>query len=554
MADDRRLDAVVVRLDGQPLAAERADLLRAVLVESSVQLPDTFTLRFDDPFFELYDAAALRIGSQVEIAFRTEAAPHRVTVGEVTAIAVQPGPNGRHELVASGMDVGHRLARGPKSRSFLQVTYADVACRIADEHGLDADVDASGEVHEYVLQRHETDRALLLRLGRRIGFDTWVSERTLHFRERPAAEQAAPALRWGEELESFRVRYSSTERCDEVSVRGWDPVGKRGIVGRATRRDHGTSAPAAEEHADEAHAAFGPVVRCAGQFPVADQAEADALAAGLLQRATSGEFVAKITTAGDPRITAGADIQVEGVGTRLSGRYLVTSVEHRYEVGAPYRTRFECGGKDPGALAELTGGTGGVGATGGEDAHRWGRMVVGIVTNGDDPEQLGRVKVLFPSLTDEDESTWARILAPGAGPDRGLQCLPEVGDEVLVAFEHDDPHRPIVLGGLWNRDDLPPDADTVAGGEVAARIWRSRIGHELRLDDAADEVALRLGDDDAGLRLAAAESTLHGDRMLRLVAQELELTADRRIRIAAPSIEIDGSGDVTITGGVIRLN
>jgi uncharacterized protein involved in type VI secretion and phage assembly len=546
--DDRRLDAVVVTLDGQPLAAERADLLRAVLVECSVQLPDTFTLRFDDPFFELYDAAVLRIGSQVEIAFRTEEAPRRVTTGEVTALAVQPGPNGRHELVASGMDVGHRLARGPKSRSFLQMTSADIACRIADEHGLDADVDATGEVHDYVLQRHETDRSLLVRLGRRIGFDTWVSERTLHFRQRPAAEQAAPELRWGEDLESFRVRYSSTERCDEVTVRGWDPIGKRGIVGRASRRDHGTTAPAAEEHADEARTAFGSVERCAGQFPVGDQAEADALAAGLLQRATSGEFVAKVTAAGDPRIAAGADIEIAGVGTRLSGRYLVTSVEHRYEVGAPYRSRFECGGKDPTSLAELTGGAGG------EDARRWGRMVVGVVTNGDDPEQLGRVKVLFPSLTDEDESTWARTVAPGAGPDRGLQCLPEVGDEVLVAFEHDDPHRPVVLGGMWNREDLPPDREAAAGGQVTARTWRSRVGHELRLDDAGDEVVLRLGDDTAGLRLNAAESALHGERVLRVDAQELALTADRRIRIAAPSVEIDGSGDVTVTGGVIRLN
>jgi uncharacterized protein involved in type VI secretion and phage assembly len=548
VADDRRLDAVVVTLDGQPLPAEQADLLRAVLVECSVQLPDTFTLRFDDPYFELYDAATLRIGSQVDIAFRTEAAPHRVTTGEVTALAVQPGPNGRHELVASGMDVAHRLARGPKSRSFLQVTYADIASRIADEHGLDADVDATGEVHEYVLQRNETDRALLLRLGRRIGFDTWISERTLHFRERPTAEQAPPVLRWGEDLESFRVRYSSTERCDEVTVRGWDPVGKRGIVGRAARRDLGTTAPAAEEHADEARAAFGPVERCAGQFPIGDQAEADALAAALLQRATSGELVAKVIAAGDPRIGAGADIQIEGVGTRLSGRYLVTSVQHRYEVGAPYRTRFACGGKDPTSLAELTGGAGG------EDERRWGRMVVGIVTNGDDPEQLGRVKVLFPSLTDDDESTWARTVAPGAGPERGLQCLPEVGDEVLVAFEHDDPHRPVVLGGLWNRDDLPPDRSAAAGGEVAARTWRSRVGHQLRLDDAADEVELRLGDTAAGLRLTAPESTLHGERLLRLTAQELELTADRRIRIAAPSVEIDGSGDVTVTGGVIRLN
>jgi uncharacterized protein involved in type VI secretion and phage assembly len=83
-------------------------------------------------------------------------------------------------------------------------------------------------------------------------------------------------------------------------------------------------------------------------------------------------------------------------------------------------------------------------------------VVVGLVTNNQDPDGLGRVKVKFPWLSDVDESSWARIAAPMAGKQRGACFLPEVDDEVLVAFEHGDMRFPYVLGALWNGQDAPP--------------------------------------------------------------------------------------------------
>ena len=70
---------------------------------------------------------------------------------------------------------------------------------------------------------------------------------------------------------------------------------------------------------------------------------------------------------------------------------------------------------------------------------------MGIVTNNKDPEGWGRVKVKFPTLTEEHESNWARVVALGAAKQRGFDCLPEVNDEVLVGFEHGDIHRPYIL-------------------------------------------------------------------------------------------------------------
>ena len=108
-------------------------------------------------------------------------------------------------------------------------------------------------------------------------------------------------------------------------------------------------------------------------------------------------------------------------------------------------------------------------------------VAVGVVTNNQDPDGLGRVKVRFPWLSDADESQWARIAAPMAGKDRGVYFLPEVDDEVLVAFEHGDPRFPCVIGALWNGKDAPPA--TNSDGKNNVRVIKSRSGHIIRLND-----------------------------------------------------------------------
>ncbi len=121
--------------------------------------------------------------------------------------------------------------------------------------------------------------------------------------------------------------------------------------------------------------------------------------------------------------------------------------------------------------------------------------VVGVVIDNDDPERLYRVKVKFPWVSESDSqmtnapdrqdfpSSWARVATLMAGPDRGAFWLPEVGDEVVVMFEHGDVRRPFVIGSLWNKVDAP-----IHGGEGGANNFRtffSRSGHVLQFHDDA---------------------------------------------------------------------
>src|SRR5258706_1177502 len=115
-------------------------------------------------------------------------------------------------------------------------------------------------------------------------------------------------------------------------------------------------------------------------------------------------------------------------------------------------------------------------------------VVVGIVTNNKHDQGKYMVKVRFPWLQNGDESgsaaeesDWCRITSFMAGGGRGAFFLPEVGDEVLVAFEHGDIGRPFIIGSLWNGSDSSIHDNK--GGKNTSRSFKSRSGHMLTFFD-----------------------------------------------------------------------
>jgi len=162
--------------------------------------------------------------------------------------------------------------------------------------------------------------------------------------------------------------------------------------------------------------------------------------------------------------------------------------------------------------------------------------------------------VKFPSLTDSDESTWAKVVAPGAGRDRGFQCLPEVNDEVLVGFEHDDKHRPLVIGGLWNMDDPPPD-QPAEGGVVMRRAWVSRNGHSVMLSDRdRGSIVVALGDGTASLTLQPGDSVLRTDDTITIKGKRVVVQADAELQLSGDTVQIRATGRIKVNGARVDIN
>jgi uncharacterized protein involved in type VI secretion and phage assembly len=195
----------------------------------------------------------------------------------------------------------------------------------------------------------------------------------------------------------------------------------------------------------------------------------------------------------------------------------------------------------------------------------WG-VVVGIVTNNQDPDELGRVRVKFPWLSEDDESGWAPIATPMAGPSRGIFFLPEVDDEVIVAFEHGDMRKPVVLGNLWNGLDEPPEKN--ADGENNLRIIKSRSGHTIKLDDTDGSEKVEIIDktEKNKITIDAAENTItistDKDIQLKapqgkivLEAQDVEIKASASAKMEAGStMDVEASGTLNLKGQTVNIN
>ena len=186
------------------------------------------------------------------------------------------------------------------------------------------------------------------------------------------------------------------------------------------------------------------------------------------------------------------------------------------------------------------------------DGHFYG-VTIGIVTNNQDPENLGRVKLRFPWLSDDHESHWARVLTLMAGPNRGVYFLPEVNDEVLVAFEHGQIEFPYVLGALWNGQDRPPESN--ADGQNNRRTITSRSGHTIVLDDTEGEEKIVICDKTGHneIRIDSSDNRITvqtgGDLVIETTGSIGLNSTDGDLAIKCQNLSLQAQGNCEIKAG-----
>ena len=438
-----------IRLDGDALAPEVAAQVLEVRVDQHLRLPDRASVRLADPRLELADATTFALGAQFEVLLAAPGggSPESVFDGQVGAL--EPEFTAREAILAvRAYDRSQILHRTKRTETYQQMRYADIAATVAGRSGLTAGtIESGGDTVPFVQQSNETDWELLWRLADEIGFEVRVTARELHFRRASGAVDAGSPVRlvWGEDLLEFRPRVTGMRQVESVTVRCWDPARRQEIVATAAPRTGGTSIGIAR--ADAASALGGGTLVIADQ-PVSSQAQADALARGVADRIADGFVEADGTTVGDPRLRAGGRIEVDGVGSRFGGTYALSSATHVVRSSRGYETRFTV---SPGPARPL-------GAATPTATKPWRHtIVVGLVTNNEDPDGLGRVRVSYPALGADHEGWWARVAGAAAGGRRGVLMMPQAGDEVLLGFEHDDEERPVVLGSVWNGDGKPEE-------------------------------------------------------------------------------------------------
>ena len=199
-------------------------------------------------------------------------------------------------------------------------------------------------------------------------------------------------------------------------------------------------------------------------------------------------------------------------------------------------------------------------------------VVIGVVTNIDDPEAVGRVKLRFPWLSEEDESNWARVSQIMAGNDMGGWIIPEVGDEVVCAFEHGDIRRPFVLGSLYNGEDSPP-GENDHSTDNNLRMFKSRSGHIIKFDDTSGDeeiVIIATGDKstvtiraDGDIEINCDNATITATQDLNLEGNNVNITANAQLtcegsagfELKSGSMgKVEASGILEVKGSMVNIN
>lgn len=493
------VSSYLIEIDGVEASESFKNDLLQICVEESLHLPGMFTLVINNPYapgdsstttWQYQDL--IKIGTKIRIGFESSTSeadtstttPTYMMAGEITAIETHFTNSSQAPILVRGYDISHRLHRGKYNRSFQDISDSDLVKKLAEEVGINlGQINHNTQRYPYLFQQNQTNMAFLRQRAARIGFELYVQDGKLNFCQPQAGSQVE--LTWMQNLTSFRVRVTTAEQVNSVEVRGWDYNQKQPIVARASNQDRvitDTNIGNGRDRSQVFDRQNHPSKMIVVDQPVNNNQEANAIAKALFDE-LEGEFIyADGKAVGNPDIRVGKVVNLSNMG-EYDGKYYITETRHLFYQGE-YQTEFSVRGLRGGNLLQVL--------SPGNQLQPSQTMLVGIVTDNQDPQGLGRVRVKFPTLNPETdgsghESWWARVVGVGAGKNRGWYCLPEINDEVLVAFEHGDIHRPYILGGVWNGVDAPPEIkeQTVPKsgphqGKVRLRTFKTRSGHSLQ--------------------------------------------------------------------------
>ncbi|WP_139983205.1 phage baseplate assembly protein V [Nocardioides litoris] len=526
--------APVVEVNGRPLTARTNDALTSLRIDLGLGLPGRAVLRFVDTGYEMATSALFPIAADVEV----RAGGTTLLSGEVTAIALEQGDRPAPELVVTVDDRACRLGRGTQNKAFTNHSHSDLVSKMASAAGLslggqDASVLPKTQL-PYVLQAG-THLAMLQEICARAGLVWWVQGKQLKIAAAGAGSGTATLRLGTPDLTSFSVRATATGP-EKVEVRGWNPDQQAAITGTYETKRTKESEFVASAAGRKAATGVTTAVALAADRPL-DAAEADTLAKARFAEAASASVVATGTGVVAPALTLTTAVTVDNAGP-ASGTYRLSRIEHTYNRSG-FTTRFTAGPVRPSGLVDLLGGSrpsAGLDVPGVHPA---------VVSDVKDPDNKGRVKVTWKVVDDLVESAWGRIVTLGAGKSRGMVLFPEVGDEVLVAFEHGDSRRPVVLGGLYSTKNTLPSADTLDQDKVKFRRITSRLGHVVELADGTSPAEQHV------------LITLEGKKdKIRLGKDQVDVVSDGtpiKLTNGQASITLAKNGDVTIEGNNIEL-
>lgn len=282
---------------------------------------------------DLVDESIFDMGSELEIKLGyVDQTLTSIGKVEVVSTELELSSESHTMLTVRGWDLRHRLRRGTKTRTFTKMKDSDIAAQIARDNGLSAKVTDSKLTHDYVAQSAMSDLDFLRERAELNGYEVTVEGRALSFGP-PKARAAPIPVDATTDLTELRATVKASDQVGSIEVRGWDPAAKKAIVG------HSRGAARAPKTAD-GDAAYGKAKLVIVDRAITKQEEADKTAVAALEKLARGSMAIEGCCLGRPDLRAGVEIDLRGIGKRLSGVYRLSSVTHRFSARGGFTSAF----------------------------------------------------------------------------------------------------------------------------------------------------------------------------------------------------------------------
>lgn len=462
--------------------------------------------------------------------------------GLVVRHGVQVRGDNEARLIVECRDKAVLMTVGRRNANFIEQTDSAIIQTLAGAHGLAIEVDATELTHGELVQHYCSDWDFMLSRADVNGLLVIATDGKLAVKA-PLAD-AAPALEvgYGRELIEFHADLDARTQYASAQAFSWDMKTQAALEGTESKP---ATLPA---QGDLDSATLAKVIGLASlrlqsgapqpQAALTQWAKAQQLKAGLARLRGRMRFQ------GSALATVGGLIELTGVGTRFSGKVLVTGLRHEIADGnwiteAQFGLSPEWFVERPDVLAPP-----GAGLLPGVHG-----LQVGIVMKLDgDPAGEQRIQVKLPVLQAATEGVWARLMQLHASNAFGTFFLPEVGDEVVLGYFADDPSHPVVLGSVYSSKQVTPYA-LEAPNDIKAIV--TRCLSKLEFNEADKVITLTTPGNNRIVLSDKDKSILLQDQngnKVELAPGGITLDSPKNIQVTAKgTITLDAVGAVTIS-------
>lgn len=322
------------------------DEVHDVVVESDLDQPDHAVVTLSNLSTKYSEKVTEGDDLEVKLGFVSGKDQATVFKGEVVAIEPIWATNSAARVHIRALNQLHRLMRGKKSVSFVNVTDKEIVDKLCQNYGLKADYNGAPPSTKYshVYQHNLTDLEFLRMRAARIGYEVAVDDKNLYFRKRVDSDSGIKlvfGVPGDSALERFMPRLSTAQQVSEVKVFGWDPEKKKEIVGSAKPQSSKLGDTSGSKVADKKHK---DVLQVQSDRPVSSKEEADNIAKSILNDRMMNFITGDGVCRGNPDLKPGLIVSIAVQDKRFDGKYHVTAVRHRYVHAGPaggYRTEFK---------------------------------------------------------------------------------------------------------------------------------------------------------------------------------------------------------------------